>query len=56
MAYVYSVKTSQGNYDVTVQNHHDHVSRADFERALLTALASVGSGIVLHHYAFKGRR
>ncbi len=56
MAYVYSVKTNKGSYDVTVQQHHEHISKADFERGLLNALVAVGSGIVLHHYSFKGRR
>lgn len=53
MAYVYSVQTNQGLYDVTVQKHHDHMSKADFERTLLQALLAVGSGVVLHHYSLK---
>lgn len=56
MGYVYSVQTNRGTYDVTVQQHHDHMSQADFERILVQALISLGSGILLHRYSFKGRR
>lgn len=56
MAYVYAVQTNRGAYDVTVPRHHEHLSKADFERALLQALVTVGTGIVLHHYTFKGHR
>lgn len=56
MAYVYSVQTNKGGYDVTVEKHHDHMSKADFERALAQALLSVGTGIALQHYHFKGHR
>lgn len=55
MSYTYTVKTNQGTYDVTVARHHDHMSKADFERMLLGALVSVGSGIALHHYQLKFR-
>ncbi|MEK7342764.1 MAG: hypothetical protein AABZ73_02965 [Pseudomonadota bacterium] len=53
MAYVYSVQTSKGTYDVTVQKHHEHMSKADFERALLSALLTLGANVALHHYTFK---
>ena len=56
MAYVYSVQTNKGVYDVTVQQHHEHVAKIDFERALLNALLSLGAGFVLHRYTFKGHR
>ncbi|MBO9712644.1 hypothetical protein [Sphingomonas sp.] len=55
MAYVYTVQTNKGTYDVTVQQHHDHMSAGDFERALVAALLTFGSGFVLHRYSFKGR-
>lgn len=56
MAYVYSVTTNKGTHDATVDYYHEHVTKADFERALLTALANLGANIVLHHYTFKARR
>lgn len=55
MAYQYTVQTNKGAYDVTVQKHHDHVSKADFERSLLQALGTLGTGILLHHYSLKVR-
>jgi hypothetical protein len=55
MANQYRVETDKGTYDVTLNEHHEHMSKADFERALVTALASLGSGILLHHYTFRGR-
>lgn len=56
MAYVYTVQTNKGAYDVTVQKHHDHVVKADFERALMQALFTLGSGVILHHYSYKGSK
>ena len=58
MAHVYDVQTNKGGFDVTVAEHHEHVTRSDLERALLQALgtlgASVASGIVLHRITYKG--
>ena len=56
MAHVYSVQTNKGSYDVTVTSHHTHISQADFERAVLNALLTLGSGFVLHRYTYKGPR
>lgn len=56
MAYIYSVQTNKGTHDVAVQQHHEHMSQADFERILLQALLSLGSGLILHRYSFKGHR
>jgi len=56
MAYVYSVKSNKGTHDVDVDYHHDQLTKADFERILLTALAGLGGNVVLHHYTLRGRR
>ncbi|MFZ5746904.1 MAG: hypothetical protein ACOY45_04515 [Pseudomonadota bacterium] len=56
MAYVYSVVTNKGTYDVPVDQHHDHMSQADFERMLMQALLSLAGSVALHHYTYKGRR
>lgn len=54
MAYLYSVQTNKGTYDVTVQKHHEHMSRADFERSLTQALLGLGTGFILQRYHLKG--
>jgi hypothetical protein len=60
MAHLYDVQTNKGRFDVTVAQHHEHMTKADFERSLTQALMSLGpsivSGIALHHYTYKGRR
>lgn len=56
MAFVYSVQTNKGTYDVTVQHHHEHMSSADFERMLVQALLTLGTGFILQRYHLKGRR
>lgn len=55
MAYQYAVNTDKGAFDVTVQQHHDHISRVDFERALLGALVSEGVRLIVN-FSLKGRR
>jgi hypothetical protein len=58
VAHVYDVQTDQGGFKVTIEKHHTHMSVADFERALtqaiLNALPAVASGVILHHYTYKG--
>lgn len=63
MAYVYHVETNRGAVPVAVDHHHDHISRAEFERILLNAAANalnvavnVTGQIVLHRYTYKGHR
>ncbi len=63
MAYLYSVETNKGTYDVTVQKHHEHISRAEFERILLQTIsnligtaAHIGGQLALHRYTHKGQR
>ncbi len=60
MAHVYDVQTNKGGFDVTVQQHHEHMTKADFERALVQARMTLGpsvaSGIILHRYTYKGKK
>lgn len=52
MAYLYEVHTNVGVHQVPVDHHHDHISRADFERIVLQAVANatgqVVSALILH--------
>jgi hypothetical protein len=58
MAHLYDVQTSNGGFDVTVAQHHEHMTKADFERILTQAIINIGpsiaSGLILHHYTYKG--
>lgn len=58
MAHVYDVQTNNGGFDVTVAQHHEHMTKADFERALTQAILTLGpsvaSGLILHRYTYKG--
>lgn len=60
MAHLYEVQTNKGTHHVDADYHHDHMSKADFERmlvkALLDTLGGIAQGIVLHNYTYRGRR
>jgi hypothetical protein len=63
MAHVYGVETNKGNVDVAMSQHHDHISRPEFERILLQTAANllgtaaqIGGQIILHRYTYKGHR
>ncbi len=45
MAHQYDVQTNKGGFDVTVPTHHDHMSKADFERAITQAIAQLGTAL-----------
>lgn len=60
MAHFYEVRTSDGNFNVSTDNHHDNHSDEWFRQHLIQAILDtardVASGIILHHYTYKGRR
>lgn len=60
MGHVYEVQTNQGTHQVESPHHHDHISKAEFERSLLNAVlntaSGVATGLILRHYTYKGRR
>lgn len=56
MAHLYEVQTDRGTHHVEVDHHHDHMSVADFERILTqVALRTIGQ-VIVHRYAYRGRR
>jgi hypothetical protein len=63
MPHIYDVQTNKGGVEVATAQHHDHISRAEFERILLQTAsnllgtaAQLGGQIVLHRYTYKGHR
>lgn len=63
MAHIYGVETNKGNVDVAMSQHHDHISRPEFERILLqtvsnvlSSAANVAGQIIVHRYTYKGHR
>lgn len=60
MKHHYEVSTSDGTFNVHTDNHHDDHNDAWFRQhlvqAILNGVANVASGIILHHYTYKGRK
>ena len=60
MAHLYEVQSSEGTHQVETDHHHEHLSKADFERILLQAVANMSatfaSSVVLHRYVYRGHR
>lgn len=63
MAHFYDVQTNHGVVQVSTDYHHDHISKAEFERFLLAAVgnvlgvaARVAGEIIIYRYTHKGSR